>query len=357
MMNNSHNCNCNFKELKSAPRERKRVWNRSRSRVLNYGFKADVETQTELYFQSEFVNEATTTPYAMIDWSTAKEAVLSPLHNLLAPPGLPCLTCGKMISDRVKGYPEICSSCYASIPWIASLRCDICGRPVGCPDCSRSGNESRHFVLNRSVVSYDGVMREWLAQYKFRGNEALGSVLARMTGSAANRLVKELEERTGTGRFYFDAVTFVPVSSDRMLERGFNQARHLAEEAANVLGSPLIELLVRSRHTEKQSFKSRWQRLRDLNGVFCPAPNAETLLYTALSRRTNRARSMPPFSLFTSEKNEPGNVYSTAPLKLLLIDDVYTTGSTVDTCAAILHETCAMLGRSAEIYSLTWARS
>ncbi|MEK5478259.1 ComF family protein [Paenibacillus sp. FSL R5-0407] len=345
------NIPCNCAEIKRAPRERKRVWNQAKCRDLCGGYG------DEPGHPGEVVNETTTASYSMIDWSHAKDAVLSPLHNLLAPPGLPCLTCGKTISDKVTGYPEICSSCYASIPWITSIRCDICGRPVGCPDCSRAGKEDRRFVLNRSVVSYNGMMREWLAQYKFRGNEALGSVLARMTGAAAKRLVKEMGEKTGTARFNFDAVTYVPVSTDRMMERGFNQARNLAVEAANVLGAPLMELLIRSKHTEKQSFKSRWQRLRDLNGVFLPAPEAEGLLYAALSCRTSRGRGMFPLSIFASGKNEFGNAYPSAPIRLLLIDDVYTTGSTVDSCAVILQETCALLGRPVEIYSLTWARS
>ncbi len=342
-------CNCNGKE--SVSRTRKR--NRNQQGCGEFGDR--FRFRPEYRHPDGTVNETSAPPYSLIDWSTAKEAVLSPLHNLLAPPGLPCLTCGKTISGKVKGYPEICSSCYVSIPWITSLRCDSCGRPVGCPDCSRADKGPRHFVLNRSAVSYNAMMKEWLARYKFRGNESLGSVLSRMTGVAASRLLKELRERSATGRFYFDAVTYVPVSDERMLERGFNQARNLAEEAATVLGSPLLDLLVRFQHTEKQSFKSRWQRLRDLQGIFRAAPGAENLLYAAITRPTgNRS----PLSIFATESDHlPGEMHGSIPIRLLLIDDVYTTGSTVNTCAAVLHEVCGLLGRPAEIYILTWARS
>lgn len=335
-------CRCNATQKKT------RESMRYRKRVVYDKENAD-SAQIGPNIPSWVVQEMNTVAYSRIDWATAKEAVLSPLHNLLSSPGLPCLTCGKMISGKVKGYPEICSSCYARIPWIVHPKCEICGRPVGCPDCSRKEGTERHFQLNRSAVAYNAAMREWLAQYKFRGNERLGKVLARMTGWAATRLVKELQEITGERQFHFDAVTYVPISGERMLERGFNQARTLATEAAAVCDAPLLDLLERTQHTEKQSFKSRWQRLRDLSGVFCPVSDAGEMLTSALLRRDRRTR-------LHSIQDSHITTHS-APLRLLLVDDVYTTGSTIDTCAAVLHELCVSLGRPAEIYSLTWARS
>ncbi|WP_334076804.1 ComF family protein [Paenibacillus sanfengchensis] len=350
------NTSCACEELQRLVRLRNRVWPGGYHRDGGEDTGAVPDRLVGCSREGAVVNEERSVSYARIDWSTAKEAVLSPLHNLLAPPALPCLTCGKMISGTAKGYPEICSSCYAAIPWITSLKCKKCGRPVGCPDCTREGAPARNFVLNRSAVSYNATMREWLAQYKFRGNEALGPVLARMTGFAAQRMLRELSEKNGgTGdRFRFDAVTFVPVSEDRLLERGFNQARTLALEAASILGSPLLPLLERVRHTEKQSFKSRWQRLRDLQGIFCPAEDAWDQLKPALDRPGAKTF---PWSVFSLHDSMVAETSRARPIRLLLIDDVYTTGSTVDTCAGLLRELCESEGRSAEIYCLTWARS
>ena len=64
------------------------------------------------------------------------------LHKLLGPPGSRCLTCGTraVLSSR---YPGICSRCVQQIPWIHAIRCQRCGRGVGCPDCVRPHMQNR----------------------------------------------------------------------------------------------------------------------------------------------------------------------------------------------------------------------
>lgn len=285
--------------------------------------------------QQSTIHEFPWVPYTYLNWGAALDSLLMPLHKLLAPPASPCLACGKIISDSARGFPEICSACYNSIPWIKYIKCNICGRAVGCPDCTRETLGSRYFILNRSVVSYTPLMREWLARFKFRGDEALGCVMARMVGERLRRLEHELRPnllRKSTS--FFDVVTYVPVSTERMLERGFNQAKILAEVAARVARIPLIELLQRSRHTDKQSSKNRKQRMQDLENIFIPSHDAE-----------ERIRSL---GINTFRKKE---------FRILLIDDVYTTGSTVDACAYALKELFLATGVEIETYSLTWARS
>ncbi|MOA15543.1 DNA utilization protein GntX [compost metagenome] len=189
----------------------------------------------------------------------------------------------------------------------------------------------RHYLINRSAVAYNGTMREWLAQYKFRGNEAYSALLARMMGVATKSMLSELEERTQDNHFHFDAIVPVPISEERMMERGFNQTRTLAYGAATLSRTKVFEILHRPLHTEKQSFMSRRDRLQNLSGVYQPVTDASEQL-TSISQRN-------------------------APIRILLIDDVYTTGSTINTCARVIHQVCKPLGIESEVYSLTWARS
>ncbi|MOA02713.1 DNA utilization protein GntX [compost metagenome] len=258
------------------------------------------------------------------------------IHHLLAPSGTPCLTCGKGISESVRGYPEICMRCYSSIPWITKSRCNICGRYVGCPDCSRKDMGQRHFLMNRSSVAYNAVMKEWLAQYKFRGHEAYQPLMSRMMAEAMKRMLHELNLQGGGGKFRFDAVIPVPISDERMLERCFNQAKSLAYGAAEVSKAPVLEILQRT-HTEKQSFKSRRERMESMMGIYAPSTDALQSLNTMMLKKKKRC--------------------SDGSIRLLIVDDVYTTGSTLDACAATLQMLCQAIGVTSEIYSLTWARS
>lgn len=287
-------------------------------------------------------NEAGEEP-VYFSWESFRQiwpGMFKPIHQLLAKGGSPCLACGKTISVHVPGYSELCLPCYSSIPWIRQPRCRICGRHVGCPDCSRKGGVPRSFVMNRSSVAYSASMRHWLAQYKYRGHEVYSPVLSRMMGRAMEQMKEELKLR----RVTFDGVVFVPLSEARWRERGFNQAEELAKGAALAggrvgSGLPLLNLLMRSRHTDKQSFKSRNERLKNMQGVFQALPDAVEQLGRIISgsRRTSFSHS--------------------EVIRLLLVDDVYTTGSTINACAAVLQNICGQLGFSAEIYSLTWARS
>ncbi len=225
---------------------------------------------------------------------------------------------------------SVCSPCLASIPWLTPIKCRICGRGIFCPDCVRRTDAM--FIANRSAVQYSSEMREWLAQYKYRGNEKLEPLLARMMLPAFEAITKEAEKQNFSTHPptipLWDAVTFVPVSLERAEERGFNQAERFASILAKHHELPLYDLLVRERHTEKQSFKSRLERMKDTQRLFHARPDTMALLQN--------------------------NVHMSRSIRILLVDDIYTTGSTVGACAAALHRHSEV---PLDIYSLTWARS
>ncbi|MGN7359298.1 ComF family protein [Paenibacillus sp. SAF-054] len=270
------------------------------------------------------------------------------IRDLLAPPGNICLTCGGK-SRLTKEWPGICQRCADSIPWIVKPRCVCCGRAFGCPDCLRQEARQRSFIWNRSAVQYNKAMREWLAQYKYRGNERYAKLLIRMLSQALIRLIQEVSityfkaEMTESKMLWKpDMITYVPVSGSRLSERGFNQAQVLAEGLGAIHRLPVTPLLMRSLHTEKQSFKTRQERIDSMKHAFAWNPGEG--LFSLNADHSSK--------LVLSDHRMSGG------LRILLVDDIYTTGSTINACAEVLlHSFQQRLGMRAEVYSLTWARS
>ncbi|OAB43031.1 hypothetical protein PGLA_10765 [Paenibacillus glacialis] len=256
------------------------------------------------------------------------------MHRLLAPPVAICLTCGRM-TNRSTQIQGICRECYNEIPWIRHSRCNTCGRHIGCPDCTRGDGHERFFICNRSAVVYSPVMREWLGQYKYRGNERYSQLLIMMLGQAYDGMKDE--QRQIDSQWTIDVITWVPVSAIRLQERGFNQAEVLAIGVASLSKIPFKRLMIRERHTDKQSLKNRGDRIRDMMNTFEGDPEIICSFRNILeSRPRSRVNS---------------------PLRILLIDDIYTTGSTVNSCARVLWGMSDVIGYPLEVYSLTWARS
>lgn len=297
--------------------------------------------------------------------------------ELMAPRWSGCIICGSPSIGAPHIYysqpaykrlrSALCEACFSAIPWLDSPECLLCGRGVRCEDCLRRPH--RPFQYNRSAVSYTPVMREWLAAYKYRGNERLSPLLAEMLVPTMLRMTDELKlgrskedmievmQGGWFGRLFekwinkwrnrnfsaipgcWDAITYVPISDERAEERGFNQAEQLAAHLSLRFGIPLYGLLTRERHTEKLSFKTRAERVRDAVTLF--AVNKDQL--RALEQNASPLPSCGAHSS-TFQTN----------LRILLIDDIYTTGSTAEACSAeMLRHTL----RATDIYVLTWARS
>ncbi|WP_172255958.1 ComF family protein [Saccharibacillus deserti] len=282
--------------------------------------------------------------------------IFAALRRLLSPRLESCLVCGR--SARVgASLPLLCEYCAAKVPRIVEPRCPICGRAHGCPDCLRPEALLRAFVLNRSAVLYDTVMREWIAEYKYGAREGFAEPFSILLEQTYQRMRRELSKPfPQSGPFasplsVFDSsrrssvwnadwITWVPLSAERLEERGFNQAERLGRLLAGRLRLPAGELLARTVHTGKQSFKTRAERLRNLEGAFCLAPNLDPRFFKQWDSIGNR-------------KDPQGSF----PIRILLIDDIYTTGTTAAVCASVLKTLETGFKRPVLVYSLTLARS
>lgn len=190
----------------------------------------------------------------------------------------------------------ICDDCKDKLRPLDGERCHICSRVLDrdyrdndlCYDCVRWEKDSDwRGVLSRniSLYEYNDFLKELIAKFKYRGDY----ILARIFNGAIQGHLKSQ---------FFDYLTPIPLSQERLYERGFNQAEALIMEA----GFKPTQLLTRI-HAEKQSKKSRSDRIH--------LPQVFQLDSKGVERIEGKS--------------------------ILLVDDIYTTGSTLRHAAKILH--------------------
>lgn len=208
-----------------------------------------------------------------------------------------CEGCGRPCGEET-GY--LCWDCLAQAPYVRRPFCERCGDPVdGRVDsafvCHACAKHEPFFDRARSAVRFRGVMQTALRRFKYRH---AGWLLPDWIA-----LLDALRAADDTGDYRnLDAVTCVPMHPWRQAWRGYNQAALLAERMARHLRLPFRgRLLRRTRWTRSQTRLTASQRAANVSGAF----------------RASRPR----------EANGK---------RILLIDDVMTTGATVNECARVL---------------------
>ncbi len=219
--------------------------------------------------------------------------------DLLFPTPDRCLLCGRVLRDG----QAICPACQIEMAHSAGLRCERCGRPLAGADlnrppsagCALCAGKPWVFTAARSLGPYEGTLRLAVHRLKFRGQQQCGRALGELLYRAI-------------GRDWWsacDALVPVPLHPDRLLQRGFNQAEVIADQLSLLIGRPVHRVLQRTVATNPQVGLSQRQRQRNVLNAFALVPGQQ---------RRVRGR------------------------RLLLVDDVLTTGSTVDACARVLYQ-------------------
>ena len=233
-------------------------------------------------------------------------AIAKNLINLVYP--IHCAVCGKGLGAYE--HPGVCPACKSKIRPNPKPYCRSCGRTVekdglSCPDCR---SERFHFDKAYSAYLYEDALKELIHLFKY--NKRLS--LSKMLSGLMVDFIKDNRELSNG----IDVITFVPLANSRLRERGFNQSKVLAGEIAKDTGIPLSDALEKISSTKPQNELTRDERFVNLKGVFKARRNAGI-------------------------KN----------LKVLLIDDVMTTGATFSECAKAL-----VSGGAKEVRCLALAR-
>jgi predicted amidophosphoribosyltransferase len=222
--------------------------------------------------------------------------LLAELLGLVAPPT--CAACGAAVE---RAGVLVCAPCLRSLPWLRGRRCPRCALPRhparGCP----AGGAA--FAGAWAPLAYEGTARALVAALKFRGALAVASLMgAQLAAHLPAALV-------GTA-----ALVPVPGHPIRRRRRGFDPAAELAAALAARTGLPVAPILRRRDRSPRQVGLGRAQRRR-------------------AGRLVIEATRAPP-------------------ARVLLIDDVHTTGATLDACArALVGAGCG------EVVAVTYARA
>ncbi|MDP2729374.1 MAG: ComF family protein [Dehalococcoidales bacterium] len=211
-----------------------------------------------------------------------------------------CLGCGK------EGV-LICSSCCISLPRLIPPLCPRCGRPqpsgILCPGCVSWQAKIEGI---RSPYRFDGVIRQAIYQLKYRNLRVVAAPLARL-----------LDNYLSSNSVPGEVLVPVPLHRKRLRERGYNQSALLAKELSKLSKLPVVDdCLIRERQATPQArTKSAAERQDNVTGAF--------------ACRSSQLQDR----------------------QVLLIDDVATSGATLDACAEALKEAGA-----ASVWGLVLAR-
>ena len=209
-----------------------------------------------------------------------------------------CVGCGRRSSD------VLCHACFEALPRVGRPVCERCGLPTAfatfvCEECK---NVDFLFESARAPLKYEGVGKEIVHALKYRGYRRVVEKLA------APLMLQVLDDGP------FDAVVPVPLHRSRLRKRGFNQAELLARSVAKKINATVSDTLEVVRSTRDQVELSAAQRRANVAGAY------------------------------SARKSMWG--------RILLVDDVFTTGATMSACAATL-----VRAGAGEVHALSLCRT
>ena len=226
--------------------------------------------------------------------------------DLVYPPGLYCISCGK-ITDSSRTY-GLCNDCMKAVNWITERHCSKCGRPLaetdrgplcfGCTATERSV-QPHAFDKGHACAGYGAAEQALIFAFKYGAQSHIGDILGEIMYDRMTAEYDPVELRQT-----YDMVVPIPIHREKKKRRGFNQAELMARPFSKLSGIRCeSELLIRTKATKAMKELNREERRLNIDGAF--------------ELRERKKKSIQNASL-------------------LLVDDILTTGATLNEAAAIL---------------------
>ncbi len=210
-----------------------------------------------------------------------------------------CPICMEIVTPKGK---RICSNCKERLPYIQEPRCLKCSKPLEveekeyCDDCER---KDLHFNRGYAVWVYNKMMMQSISAFKYKSKKEYAAFY---TEEIITHYKKQLV------KLNLDGIVPVPLHRTKYRERGYNQAALLAKGIGDELDIPVLnDLLIRTKKTVPQKTLNDMERLHNLMEAFQYNKKTKSVFRSDLSR-------------------------------VLLVDDIYTTGSTMEACTNVLKE-------------------
>lgn len=215
---------------------------------------------------------------------------LSYILNWIYPPR--CVFCDDIIPLKAYNGFNVCNNCKPYIPFMTEPTCNKCGKQVKLPNtiCNECLKKDHSYERGFIALDYDGMTKEAIYRFKYKNQPLYSKTLAELMYQAAFK--------KAILNYKFDYITAVPLYPTRLKKRGYNQAELLAKDLSLKLNIEYRVLLKRTKDTKPQNSLSPKQRYNNLKGAF------ELNTNTKLINKT-----------------------------ILIVDDIITTGSTIEECS------------------------
>lgn len=233
------------------------------------------------------------------------------LINLIFPPK--CILCGKVVEE----YDTLCHDCWKDIEFIQKPFCSKCSSPLQmeiseddlCANCLKN---PPLYIKSRSAMVYSDETAKIIFKFKFYDKPHIKKFMAKTMVKASQDIIKNV-----------DILIPIPLHKKRLIFRRYNQALILANEIGKLTNKNVVyNFLVKKKHTIPQAKLKGVERAKNLKDKFCI--NSKYLK----------------------------NIKNYEALNFAIIDDVMTTGSTVNECVKVLHEVGIK-----NVYVITFAKT